>query len=121
MIVPARNEAGNIEEIGWLKLEVAGLRTFFRFGAFGDESDHRADLVRLAVDRARATIGIDYAGEQIWIIGDTPRDIACARSAGTKVVAVATGRWSAEQLAEHRPDALLADLTDADKFMSAIS
>jgi phosphoglycolate phosphatase-like HAD superfamily hydrolase len=112
---------GNIQEVAWLKLGEAGLATNFQFGAFGDEADERAHLVPLAVERARQTLGVDVAPEQVWIIGDTPRDIACARANGARVVAVATGRWTTDQLVEHEPDALFADLQDAEKFLAAIA
>ncbi len=111
---------GNTQEIGWLKLAAAGLKDPFQFGAFGDEADHRSHLVPLAAERARHVYGTSYPPERIWVIGDTPRDIECAREAGARVVAVATGRWTADQLAEHAPDVLLPDLTDHAAFLEAI-
>ena len=57
-------------------------------------------------------LGTPLSAEQLVIVGDTPRDIKCARHFGARVVAVASGFHSLEQLAAHAPDALLADLSD---------
>jgi phosphoglycolate phosphatase-like HAD superfamily hydrolase len=111
---------GNVQDVAWRKLSVPGLRERFRFGAFGDEADRRADLVPIALARAREALGLDFPADRTWIVGDTPRDIACARANGARVVAVATGHSSAEQLAGHEPDLLLSDLTDVTAFLAAI-
>jgi phosphoglycolate phosphatase-like HAD superfamily hydrolase len=58
--------------------------------------------------------------EQVVVIGDTPRDIACARAGGVRVIAVATGRYSAADLAAHQPDVLLESLADTDRAVAAI-
>lgn len=60
---------------------------------------------------AQAQIGRTYAPEDCIVIGDTPADISCAKANGMQAVAVATGRYSRAQLAEHQPDVLLSDLT----------
>jgi phosphoglycolate phosphatase len=109
--------SGNVQDIGWQKLEAAVLRGHFRFGAFGDDADLRHELVPIALERARETLGREFRPEQVYVIGDTPRDVACARAGGSKVIAVATGRWSLEELAAHGPDHLLADLSDAPAFL----
>jgi phosphoglycolate phosphatase-like HAD superfamily hydrolase len=112
---------GNVQEVAWLKLRASGLADAFGFGAFGDDADQRADLVPIALERARQTMDFDVPAHRTWIVGDTPRDIACARSNGVRVIAVATGRWTADQLAEHAPDALFPDLTDAAGFLAALA
>jgi phosphoglycolate phosphatase-like HAD superfamily hydrolase len=111
---------GNVQEVAWLKLRASGLDDTFQFGAFGDDADQRADLVPIALERARQTIGVDAPADRTWIVGDTPRDIACARANGIRVIAVATGHWTAAQLAEHAPDALFPDLTDAETFIATL-
>lgn len=85
---------GNLEAIAWRKMSAAGLRRFFSFGAFGNESARRADLPPLAVTRA----GGGYAIERTYVIGDTPLDIDCGLACGMKTVAVATGRYSIIEL-----------------------
>jgi phosphoglycolate phosphatase-like HAD superfamily hydrolase len=111
---------GNVQEVAWLKLRVSRLDDAFRFGAFGDDADQRADLVPIALERARDTLGVDTPLHRIWIVGDTPRDIACARANDVRVIAVATGHWTADQLAEHAPDVLLPNLADAAAFFAAL-
>ncbi len=107
---------GNIEPAAHLKVDVAGLAEYFHLpGAFGDESFDRRDLPALAAERIRRHLKTDLQPEQFIVIGDTPNDIACARHFGARVVAVATGRvHSADDLREHKPDALLLDLEDVD-------
>lgn len=100
---------GNLTRIGWKKLECAGLKPFFRFGAFGEMSKDRSGLVRLAIRHARRRGWID-GGARICLIGDAPADIRAARANGIRSIAVATGISSPEELASFSPDLLLADL-----------
>jgi phosphoglycolate phosphatase-like HAD superfamily hydrolase len=87
---------GNLEAVAWMKLERAGLDAFFPAGqgAFGSDAEDRTELPAIA--RARAG---NYPRAKTVIIGDTPRDIACARADGLRCIAVATGPFTAEQLA----------------------
>jgi phosphoglycolate phosphatase len=87
---------GNLEPIAHLKLARAGLGRFFERGQGGFGSDHEDRLELPAIARARAG---GYPREQTVIIGDTPRDIACARADGLRCIAVATGRFAAAELA----------------------
>src|SRR5262249_51578690 len=81
------------------KMAASGLRQFFTFGAFGDESTHRPDLPPLALGRA----GRSFAAHRSFVIGDTPLDIACGKASGLTTIAVATGRYSMDELREHKP------------------
>ena len=98
---------GNLEEIGWIKIENAGLRKWFRFGGFCDRFEARADMIAHAAEQARAILaskdGGDRAEATMCVIGDTPRDIEAARVHGLPTIAVATGRYDFDQLMEHRP------------------
>jgi phosphoglycolate phosphatase len=87
---------GNLEPIAHLKLARAGLGRFFERGQGGFGSDHEDRLELPAIARARAG---GYPREQTVIIGDTPRDIACARADGLRCIAVATGPFAAAELA----------------------
>jgi len=100
---------GNLTRIAWKKMEQAGLRPYFRFGAFAELAKDRAGLVRLAVRQAREKGWITKQG-RVTLIGDHPNDIRAARANKVRVVAVATGVVGAEELAEHAPDVLLPDL-----------
>jgi len=102
---------GNLKAGADLKVDHFDLGCCFEFGAFGDEDADRDVLARIAVERARNLPEVS-ADSPIWVFGDTPKDIACARAAGVSVLAVATGSCSLEELASHEPDALLSDFAD---------
>jgi phosphoglycolate phosphatase len=92
---------GNLESIGWLKLERTGLRKHFTFGGFSDAHEQRADMIAAAASAAREHAG---ANASIAIVGDTPFDIEAARANALPVIAVATGRSSFDRLLEHAPE-----------------
>jgi phosphoglycolate phosphatase-like HAD superfamily hydrolase len=100
---------GNLTQIGWKKMERAGLRNHFRFGAFAELARDRAGLVSLALRTARDRGWIDEVS-RVWLVGDHPNDILAARQNRVRSLAVATGLSSAAELAVHSPDLLLTDL-----------
>jgi phosphoglycolate phosphatase-like HAD superfamily hydrolase len=91
---------GNLEPIARLKLGRAGIGSHFPRGqgGFGSDDEDRAALPAIARERAGPR-GRPHPREHTWVIGDTPRDIACARADGVRVIAVATGPYRAEDLA----------------------
>lgn len=109
--VPTGLVTGNLTRIGWTKMERAGLKRYFRYGAFAELARDRAGLVRIAVREARRNGWINGAAP-VTVIGDHPNDIAAARANGVRAVAVATGLVGAEELARHRPDVLVTDLRE---------
>ena len=100
---------GNLEVIGWIKVEQAGLRQWFRFGGFSDHFPIRSELIGQAADKARELAG---RGASICVVGDTPRDIEAARANFLSVVAVATGNYSFEELLEYQPEVCATSLAD---------
>jgi phosphoglycolate phosphatase len=104
---------GNIQAIAWRKMSAAGLRKFFAFGAFGDESARRADLPPLAIERA----GRSFSPGSSYLIGDTPLDIDCGLACGLKTIAVATGRYAVEELRAAQPSFVCTDLRE---FLDAL-
>jgi phosphoglycolate phosphatase-like HAD superfamily hydrolase len=100
---------GNLTRIGWKKLDRAGLKPFFRFGAFGEMAKDRAGLARLAIRHARAQ-GWTEKGTPIALIGDAPSDIAAAKQNHIRSVAVHTGISTRDELLTYAPDLLLEDL-----------
>jgi phosphoglycolate phosphatase len=100
---------GNLTRIGWRKMEQAGLRAFFRFGAFGEMAASRAGLARQAIRHARREgwIGRNAA---VSLVGDHINDIRAARANGLRAIAVATGVLDGTVLAAEKPDLLLPDL-----------
>lgn len=112
---------GNLAQGAALKLASVGLDIArFRVNAFGSDEEHRAHLPVVAQRRAREMLGIDVPGERVVIVGDTPADIACARAIDARAVAVATGRYSVEELAAHAPAALFRDLSDTETVVRTI-
>lgn len=109
---------GNLERGAKLKLEHYRVWHYFEFGAYADDSHDRNQLGPVALRRAFEKAGLQVAPHNVWIIGDTPHDITCARVIGARVMAVATGGYSVEELKAHTPDALFEDFADADKVMS---
>src|SRR5258708_8589650 len=100
---------GNLSRIAWMKMEHTGLKPYFRFGAFAEHAKDRAGLVRLAVRQARREQWIGKSSK-VTLIGDHPNDIRAARAHKIRVVSVATGLVSLDQLAQPSPDILLPDL-----------
>jgi len=100
---------GNLEMIGWIKVERAGLREWFRFGGFSDHFPIRSELIAHAAGKAR-----EMAGEnaRVCVVGDTPRDIEAARANSLPVIAVATGRYSFDELVALQPEACATTLAD---------
>lgn len=103
---------GNVPEGARIKLEHYGLYQHFAFGGFGDRHAHRDDVAREALAAARAHVVHPFAEDRVWVIGDTPLDVRCARSIGARVVAVATGVFTSNELATETPDVLVDDLGD---------
>ena len=103
---------GNVEEGARVKLAPTGLLPYFALGAFGSDSPLRPDLPAVAVARAAALDGRRYTGKQIVVVGDTPSDIECGAHLGVRTVAVATGRYAADELAAHAPDYVFIDFSD---------
>ena len=102
---------GNLTRIGWRKLERAGLRGYFRFGAFGEMAKNRAELAKLAIREAR---GRGWIGREaaVSLIGDAPQDIQAARANRIRAISVKTGITPVEELEALQPDLLLRDLRD---------
>jgi phosphoglycolate phosphatase len=113
---------GNYEPVARIKLECVGIDRFldFEIGAFGSDHRHRDELVPIALEKARRLRGLALAPSDVVVVGDTPRDVACARAGGACAVAVATGGYSKEDLVASKPDVLLDDLTDLDAALAAI-
>jgi len=100
---------GNLTRIGWRKLERAGLRDYFQFGAFGEMARTRGGLARMAIREARRQGWIER-GTPVSLVGDAPSDILAARENGIRAISVQTGITPVEELGALRPDVLLKDL-----------
>jgi len=111
---------GNLMEGARLKLQAAGILHYFTersflYSAFGSDHPEREQLAFIAFDRLRAALGADLLPRDVWVVGDSVHDIACARAADFRVLAVASGSTSPDLLAERNPD-ILADALEPETF-----
>ncbi|MDZ4684689.1 MAG: haloacid dehalogenase-like hydrolase [Planctomycetaceae bacterium] len=110
---------GNFEHGARLKLQHFAIEHHFAFGQYGDHHSSRDDVARAALLRIqREHPGVPV--ERVWVIGDTPADIQCARAIGAKVLAVATGMFTVAELAPHAPDLLRESLADPPTWLPAM-
>lgn len=109
---------GNIKSIAITKLEAFGLDELidFEVGGYGDDGSDRAELVRLAVERAKAKYNVGFTAEHAVVIGDTPHDVRGARDNGALAVGVATGGSTTDELIEAGADAALSSLVELERL-----
>jgi phosphoglycolate phosphatase-like HAD superfamily hydrolase len=100
---------GNLEGIGWSKLEATGLRKYFDFGSFSDHAERRADIFRNGLAEVRRRLGHKA---QTVVVGDTPSDIYAAKEVGIPIISVATGIYPFAELKELGPDYCVPCCTD---------
>jgi phosphoglycolate phosphatase-like HAD superfamily hydrolase len=111
---------GNIRQGAMMKLHAGGLEHYFSVGAFGDDAINRNLLPPIAIQRAAEHYGTNFSPENVWIIGDTPRDIECGKVNHCKTIAVTTGGYSEAELKAHQPDIVVTDLADWRSLMEKI-
>jgi len=102
---------GNIRQGATHKLGHYGLEQYFAFGGFGDLHHDRDQVAHEALASARQHLSMEPELNRVWVIGDTPRDVRCARAIGARAVAVATGGYLAADLSLASPDIVLEDLS----------
>ncbi|WP_328766941.1 HAD family hydrolase [Streptomyces sp. NBC_00286] len=108
--------SGNVRPVAEIKLQVFGLdrHILWELGAYGEDDDTRAELVRLSLQRAQAT-----AAEAV-LIGDTPADVEGAHANGVRVIAVASGRSDEAALRDTGAEVVLSDLGDAELLVKLV-
>ncbi|MDX2111983.1 MAG: HAD family hydrolase [Verrucomicrobiota bacterium] len=112
---------GNVRAGARLKLETSGLWQWFPWGVFADDHWIRNQLSPLALARARECIGMEFAGEEVVVIGDTVHDVNCGRAIGARVIAVGTGKTvDQEALRCSAPDHYFEDFRDTSAVIAAI-
>ncbi len=111
---------GNVRHGAQVKLEHFGLWDFFGPGGFGDLHTDRNEVARIALLAVEAHLGRPANAADVWVIGDTPHDISCARAIGANVLAVATGWHPIEELQGCGADAVLEDLSDTGRVLELI-
>jgi phosphoglycolate phosphatase len=103
---------GNVEEAAHIKLARANLNRFFSFGGYGSDSPDRTELTKKALERAELVLGNSLDRGRCFSCGDTPRDVEAGHGAAIRVVGVATGGYTVEELLEAGADAAVASLRD---------
>lgn len=112
---------GNVRTGAELKLRAAGIEPErFRVAAYGSDHHAREHLPAIAQRRAREELGLRVAGEDVVVIGDTPADITCGREIGARAVAVATGRYSTEELRAYEPAAVFPSFANTEAVLATI-
>ncbi len=105
---------GNWRYGAYLKIKYYGLLPYFKNGIFGDGISDRNILGKIAREKFKE-------GKELFIIGDTPSDIECARSNGLKSIAVCTGPYDKSQLIKFKPDLIVRDFTEMDKIFKFLN
>ncbi|GAA2070521.1 haloacid dehalogenase-like hydrolase [Streptomyces albiaxialis] len=120
--LPQTVVTGNVRGSAEVKLRVFGLdsQIDWDLGAYGDDADERADLVRLALDRARQPRMPDLTPSDTVLIGDTPADVGAGLACGVRVIAVATGRSDAHELRAAGAQTVLPDLADTEALIKSV-
>jgi len=113
---------GNVEANARLKVGAFGLDAYLDLdvGAYGSDGEDRTTFVPLAVRKVESLRGDRVDGAKVWVIGDTARDLACARAGGARCLLVATGRVDYEELASLGADGVLADLSDVEAVIGVL-
>jgi phosphoglycolate phosphatase len=103
---------GNVEEAAHIKLQRANLNRFFSFGGYGSDSPDRTELTKMALERGRLVSGDSLQPAHCFSCGDTPRDVEAGHGAGIRVVGVATGEYTVDELREAGADAVVESLRE---------
>jgi len=109
---------GNTKIIAFAKLKKAKIDKFFTIGGFGDDNPNREKLVKLALNRAKEKYSFQFDKENVFVIGDTPKDISAAKKFHLRTIGVATGLYSKQNLSD--ADFVLENLQDIEKVLSII-
>lgn len=111
---------GNIERGAMIKLEAFALDRYFEIGAYGNDDADRNRLLPIAREKLRKSSSLDIDYGNCIVVGDTPRDIECAKPYGAFSIGVATGPYSYSLLEEAGADAVFHDLFDTVRFLNLV-
>lgn len=112
---------GNYPVAASYKLKAANIDYDFSFGAFREFDRDRNRLPYLAIEEVKKIIGFNPDPSRFVIIGDTPRDVICAKKAGMKCISVTTGSFGKKELAEHNPDLIIESLANPEEWFGKIN
>ncbi len=111
---------GNLKEGARIKLEAFGLLSYFEVGAFGDDDEDRNRLLPLAIGKLVQKRSVVVSAADCFVVGDTPRDVECAKRHGARAIGVATGPFSSAELVAAGADSVFEDLADTKGFLSVL-
>ena len=112
---------GNIARGAELKLRSAGLNDHFRMGSYGSDHEERDELAGIALRRASDTWGVAFQPRDVFVVGDTPRDVQCGKAIGAVTVAVATGHHGIESLRDAGAEHVLEDFSRTDEVVELLT
>ncbi|MGH3549942.1 MAG: HAD family hydrolase [Pseudonocardiaceae bacterium] len=104
--------SGAMEGAARTKMEPGKLNRYFVFGSYGSDSPDRTEVTRLGISKAARLHGQDLSPEQVYVVGDTPRDVAAGRAAGATAIGVASGHYGVDELSAAQADHVLQSLAD---------
>lgn len=104
--------SGAMEGAAHLKMQPGKLNRYFIFGAYGSDSPDRAELTRLGIGKAARLHGQELSKDEVYVVGDTPRDIEGAHTAGATGIGIASGHYDVDQLQAAKADYVLKSLAD---------
>ncbi len=110
---------GNLEPIARSKMKKANLDNYFKFGGFGSDKKKRTELVKLAIKRAKELFGFEFH-KNVFLFGDTPKDIKAGHEAGIISIGVATGIYTKEELENTNADYVVENLQNTSKILDII-
>lgn len=113
---------GNLLANAAVKLAAFELTKFLdvEVGAYGTDDDDRCALVPVALERVERLRGERYDPSEVWVVGDTPNDLACAKAGGVRCLLVGTGATGLDVVRRLDADAVLADLGDPDEVLDIL-
>lgn len=111
----------NVKGMAEKKLEILGLAHYMKFGSYGSEERVRSNIVRNAIKKAEETYKRKFESKNIFIIGDTPRDIEAAKEVGVSAIIVATGPYKKEQLEEEEYGIVIKNLEDTEHVIGLLN
>ena len=112
---------GNLAEGAHAKLTSAGIDPQrFRVGAYGSDHEVRGELPAVAQRRAREELGLEIAGSDVVVIGDTPADLQCGNAIGARAIGVATGHYTVEELRQFPAAAVFENLSRTPDVLAVI-
>lgn len=112
--------SGNWQNSGYIKIRHFNLDSYFPFGAFSDDATNRSELVPIAISRFESRTGFKPSVDDVYVIGDTPRDIECTKPHGVKSVAVAASFYKRKELETYNPDYLFDDFNSINDVLQVL-